>query len=1022
MEQGKNNDMQKKTIAVFLLVIVLMVLSGIILFLVGRHISNIREQEQEQLKAGEFADIVAWQDREALAAQTRFDKYLYQDVRLMTGFLKEYVTEDGYSGPRVFEDGFVAELKGENAVIPDGAPGGDMQISRELVEKSLASGSMRTGSFSYNNINAESAGKLGESIETEGYYLSFGRITDDFVYVLLTEKKQFTDYLNVYSTGRLVDTNTITDIFGGITLVAADENGTLELLEKYGTEDDSVNPASLGITSEMAGEGNIPNIQLGKQEYRVVCVKTVFKQKDRENVYMIQLLPVRNTSHWVLLQAVLTSLLMLLLLITLIVYAVSEQRLVVEGGLTAENAGRYNPKRLRHRLVSAGIAGALTVLLLSSLTQAVVQMHQQIRHGRDVMDILSEQLDESSNTQNDEMKQAEEKWYVHFSQRIASILENNPKLAVQEKLLECRNILNVDYIMLFDSAGDEIISSNDYTGFSLDLDTGEKFLDFHRLLMGVPTVVHDAETGDVTELERQIIGVKMKALDDPEKHGALLMALMPDQTFVITDAEGIQQEMTLLSTGEILCFKADTSTGIIDTSSKRSLTGKTVQECGLTEKSLQDNYMDFGKINGTEYFIVTQRHNDRIFYYADACDGQLKNILQFAFSAMILFVLALIIISVFLMKGYDAPFYNEWAKKTFEKQKPVHEDAAATESKPGLKKAVSKLSDYQKEAVEKGDMFLQSLREYVQWGSKLPEEKAGTVFGIGLCLLLVLLQVSLVLGGQDVYGSYDSLLGYLLHGDWMRGINLFSLCGIALTMSVIHLFNSMTGWILQVLSGFLSVKGNTICKLMRSLIRYGSVAVALVLSLYYVGVLNSTVIASLGLGSLAISLGAKDLISDILAGIFIVFDETLRVGDFVEYEGKTGTVVEIGMRYTKLLIPVGNILNVGNQEIRTVMNLSKSISGYNLDIYVLESEPLPRIEELFRRELPALAAKCDKIHGPIDYQGVVQLGHPDNYLVTISLKTLRIAVQCEQRDLYDVQLFMNREICLLLEREGIQYY
>ena len=65
--------------------------------------------------------------------------------------------------------------------------------------------------------------------------------------------------------------------------------------------------------------------------------------------------------------------------------------------------------------------------------------------------------------------------------------------------------------MLFDSEGRETACNADYAGFTMDSGLGENSRDFRRLLLGVPSVVHDVSTDSVTGLTRQFIGVSLPA-------------------------------------------------------------------------------------------------------------------------------------------------------------------------------------------------------------------------------------------------------------------------------------------------------------------------------------------------------------------------------------------------------------------------------------------------------------------------------------------------------------------------------
>ena len=77
----------------------------------------------------------------------------------------------------------------------------------------------------------------------------------------------------------------------------------------------------------------------------------------------------------------------------------------------------------------------------------------------------------------------------------------------------------------------------------------------------------------------------------------------------------------------------------------------------------------------------------------------------------------------------------------------------------------------------------------------------------------------------------------------------------------------------------------------------------LYLTLNFLGFPVETIVTSLGLVTLSLSLGAKDLAADIIAGLFLLFEKSFLVGDIVEINGKRATVIEVGLRSTKLMLP-----------------------------------------------------------------------------------------------------------------------
>ena len=75
----------------------------------------------------------------------------------------------------------------------------------------------------------------------------------------------------------------------------------------------------------------------------------------------------------------------------------------------------------------------------------------------------------------------------------------------------------------------------------------------------------------------------------------------------------------------------------------------------------------------------------------------------------------------------------------------------------------------------------------------------------------------------------------------------------------------------------------------------------------------SGILQTLGLVSIAVGLALQDTLKNLAAGVQLVMDRPIRVGDFVEVDkGARGTVLEIGLRSTKIQSPENNTIIIPN--------------------------------------------------------------------------------------------------------------
>lgn len=92
------------------------------------------------------------------------------------------------------------------------------------------------------------------------------------------------------------------------------------------------------------------------------------------------------------------------------------------------------------------------------------------------------------------------------------------------------------------------------------------------------------------------------------------------------------------------------------------------------------------------------------------------------------------------------------------------------------------------------------------------------------------------------------------------------------------------------------------------------IALLMILPLY--GININALIATLGVGSLAVALAAQDTISNIISGFMIMVDSPFRVGDKIKIpSGEVVTVLDIGVRRSKFLSEDNAIIIVPNLEL-----------------------------------------------------------------------------------------------------------
>lgn len=118
-------------------------------------------------------------------------------------------------------------------------------------------------------------------------------------------------------------------------------------------------------------------------------------------------------------------------------------------------------------------------------------------------------------------------------------------------------------------------------------------------------------------------------------------------------------------------------------------------------------------------------------------------------------------------------------------------------------------------------------------------------------------------------------------------------------------------------------KVETISKLLYSIVKFVVIFIVLSIILDSVGVNTSSLIATAGIGGIAIAFGSQTVIQDFIMGIFIVIDDRIRVGDWVIAAGCEGEVEQLNLRTTLIRDFNGSLHIIPNSKIANVQNFNR---------------------------------------------------------------------------------------------------
>lgn len=121
-----------------------------------------------------------------------------------------------------------------------------------------------------------------------------------------------------------------------------------------------------------------------------------------------------------------------------------------------------------------------------------------------------------------------------------------------------------------------------------------------------------------------------------------------------------------------------------------------------------------------------------------------------------------------------------------------------------------------------------------------------------------------------------------------------------------------------------SVRARTMLPLVRNVVFVSIITIAAIVTAANLGINVTPLLAGAGVIGLAVGFGAQSLVSDLITGLFIIVEDTISVGDWIDVDGgHAGTVEHLSIRTVRLRDGQGALHAIPFSQIKIVKNLSR---------------------------------------------------------------------------------------------------
>lgn len=191
--------------------------------------------------------------------------------------------------------------------------------------------------------------------------------------------------------------------------------------------------------------------------------------------------------------------------------------------------------------------------------------------------------------------------------------------------------------------------------------------------------------------------------------------------------------------------------------------------------------------------------------------------------------------------------------------------------------------------------------------------------------------------------------------------------------------------------------------------------IAIIVILDYFGINVNSLVVSLGVGSLAVALAAKDTLANMIAGFVIMVDRPFRLGDRILLSsGEKGDVYDIGLRSTKILTFDNTLIVLPNAQIvnekLTNLTYPDPKIRVRVDVGVAYGTDLDKAKKI-------LIDVCN------EHPDVLDDPEPQCWFIEFGDSSLNLSVMCRVAD-YGQQWRVGEELRMRInkrfEEEGIE--
>lgn len=207
-------------------------------------------------------------------------------------------------------------------------------------------------------------------------------------------------------------------------------------------------------------------------------------------------------------------------------------------------------------------------------------------------------------------------------------------------------------------------------------------------------------------------------------------------------------------------------------------------------------------------------------------------------------------------------------------------------------------------------------------------------------------------------------------------------------------------------------RSNTVAEVLKKLIKYILYFLGVIISLEMFNINTTSILATAGIGGIAIGFGAQSLVKDIITGFFIFFEDQYSVGDLVQIGTFQGNVEELGLRVTKLRDFSGELHIIPNSTIQIVTNKTRGPMRALVKISVAYEENIERVVSVLEGICEDIKLSNESI---IEGPSVLAISNLGDYGIDIT-----IVAKVNPGEQWNTEREIRRKVIEAFDKENIE--